>query len=53
MVTLGPGTNDTSVDAGLLYNASLGDRVWLDQNGNGVQDSGEPGIFWRDGGIAR
>ncbi|HNP87308.1 MAG TPA: SdrD B-like domain-containing protein [Kouleothrix sp.] len=44
VITLGPGTNDTSVDAGLIYNASLGDRVWFDQNGNGVQDSGEPGI---------
>lgn len=24
--------------------ASLGDRVWSDGNGNGVQDSGEPGL---------
>ncbi|MCY7359139.1 MAG: carboxypeptidase regulatory-like domain-containing protein, partial [Rudanella sp.] len=24
--------------------ASLGDYVWLDNNGNGVQDSGEPGV---------
>lgn len=24
--------------------ANIGDRVWLDNNGNGLQDSGEPGI---------
>ena len=24
--------------------ATLGDRVWLDTNGNGIQDSGEPGL---------
>jgi len=31
-----------------LLTASLGDRVWLDNNANGVQDSGEVGI----GGVA-
>ncbi len=36
--------------------ASIGDRVWNDTNGNGQQDSGEPGIngvtvrlYWDDG----
>ena len=24
--------------------ASVGDRVWLDTNGNGIQDAGEPGL---------
>ncbi len=24
--------------------ASVGDRVWLDTNGNGLQDDGEPGV---------
>ncbi len=24
--------------------ASIGDFVWVDQNGNGIQDSGEPGV---------
>jgi hypothetical protein len=24
--------------------AALGDRVWLDQNANGIQDAGEPGV---------
>src|SRR5262245_9823720 len=23
---------------------SIGDRVWLDENGNGIQDDGEPGV---------
>ncbi|WP_322511357.1 SdrD B-like domain-containing protein, partial [Chloroflexus sp.] len=31
-------------DAGLYVPASVGDRIWLDTNGNGVQDAGEPGI---------
>jgi len=36
---------------------SLGDRVWNDQNGNGIQDPGEPGIenilvrLYNDGGF--
>ncbi len=24
--------------------ATVGDFVWVDQNGNGIQDSGEPGV---------
>jgi uncharacterized repeat protein (TIGR01451 family) len=28
----------------VLGNASVGDRVWFDANGNGLQDAGEPGI---------
>ena len=27
-----------------LYKAALGDRVWIDSNGNGAQDAGEPGL---------
>ncbi|WP_287904487.1 SdrD B-like domain-containing protein [Chloroflexus sp.] len=37
-------TTDWDWDAGLILPASVGDRVWLDANGNGVQDSGESGI---------
>lgn len=48
------GTHLTSVDAGMYQTCSVGDIVWLDANGNGVQnftdlngngrwDSGEPG----------
>ncbi|WP_285726803.1 SdrD B-like domain-containing protein [Psychromicrobium xiongbiense] len=36
--------NNTTVDAGVVFRGALGDHVWLDQNGNGIQDSGEPGI---------
>lgn len=27
-----------------LTNAIIGDRVWLDSNSNGIQDTGEPGL---------
>jgi protocatechuate 3,4-dioxygenase beta subunit len=43
-ITLNAGDNNTSVDAGLFKYASVGDRVWLDTNKNGVQDSGEAGL---------
>ena len=40
-----PPSNDTTanptVDFGLYQTASLGDRVWYDQNLNGIQDSNE------------
>lgn len=38
------GVNMDGMDAGALYPARIGDRVWLDANGNGLQDSGENGI---------
>jgi hypothetical protein len=34
----------TDVDFGYRSNASFGDFVWLDQNGDGVPDAGESGI---------
>lgn len=47
-VTLTAGQNRTDVDAGLKFTqpqpASVGDRVWLDLNGDGIQDAGEPGV---------
>ena len=42
--TLTAGESDLSWDAGLYQKASLGDRVWLDTNKNGVQDAGEAGV---------
>ncbi|WP_164716242.1 SdrD B-like domain-containing protein [Paenibacillus whitsoniae] len=42
-VTLTSGQTDNSIDAG-FYLGEIGDRVWHDRNGNGVQDAGEPGI---------
>ncbi|SHO81616.1 hypothetical protein MNB_SV-15-163 [hydrothermal vent metagenome] len=38
------GDNNQTLDAGLFEFASLGDRVWLDDNGNGKQDDGESGV---------
>ncbi len=38
------GENDLSWDMGLYSLSSLGDRVWLDKDANGCQDSGEKGI---------
>ncbi len=34
----------TDVDFGFTGALSLGDRLWLDLNGDGVQDPGEPGL---------
>ncbi|MBK8472485.1 MAG: carboxypeptidase regulatory-like domain-containing protein [Sphingobacteriales bacterium] len=42
--TLSPGEHDPTIDAGFYQPASLGDFVWLDNDGDGVQDPGEPGI---------
>jgi uncharacterized repeat protein (TIGR01451 family)/fimbrial isopeptide formation D2 family protein len=45
LTTLSPGENDLTWDAGMyLAPASLGNRVWEDLNGNGLQDGGEPGV---------
>ncbi len=43
--TLGPGDVDLSWDAGLvLAFAAIGDYVWFDANGNGIQDEDEFGV---------
>ncbi len=46
LVTLNAGNrNDRSLDAGLVSTrAALGNKVWEDLNGDGIQDAGEPGI---------
>lgn len=40
--------SDMTIDLGLYNSASnlgsLGDKVWIDANANGLQDSGEPGV---------
>jgi hypothetical protein len=38
------GEEDQTLDAGFFVKAKVGDFVWEDKNGNGVQDNGEPGI---------
>jgi hypothetical protein len=45
-VTLGVANrNDVSLDLGLVSTrASLGNRVWDDLDGDGIQDAGEPGV---------
>ena len=42
--TLAPGDVNNTADAGLYRKAQLGDRVWLDANGNGQQDNGEANV---------
>ena len=42
--TLSSGEMDNTYDAGLYQEGSISDRVWLDENGNGIQDLGEAGI---------
>ena len=43
--TLIAGQYDSSRDAGMYQNlASIGDKIWMDTNRNGVQDGGEVGI---------
>jgi len=44
IVSLAPGENDPTIDSGFYQLASLGDKVFEDTNGNGVQDAGENGI---------
>ncbi len=38
------GEDDRTWDAGIYLPAAVGDRVWLDANGNGIQDAGEAGV---------
>ena len=44
LTTLASGENDTSLDAGLYTDASLGDYVWEDTDADGIQDGGETGL---------
>jgi len=43
-VVLSSGESNPNLDAGIYEPASLGDRVWVDANGNGIQDAGESGL---------
>jgi hypothetical protein len=45
-VVLSAGETDLTIDAGIRRTpiATVGNRVWDDINGNGLQDAGEPGI---------
>ncbi|HYB93487.1 MAG TPA: SdrD B-like domain-containing protein, partial [Vicinamibacterales bacterium] len=43
-IVLGAGVHGSANNFGELLPATIGDRVWLDINGNGRQDEGESGI---------
>ncbi len=43
-ITLAGGEPNKNIDAGLIPNGSIGDKVWDDTNNNGIQDPGENGI---------
>jgi len=43
-VTLGPGEDNNVEDFGYQGNGSIGDTIWEDTNGDGIQDPGEAGI---------
>ena len=38
---MGAGETENDIDAGLIGNASLGDKVWLDLDADGIQDGNE------------
>lgn len=43
-ITLAIGQVDNTIDAGLYQRAALGDYVFDDKNGNGIQDAGDSGV---------
>ena len=44
-IILKPGENNTTLDAGIVAKpSSLGDRVWFDNDRDGIQDAGEQGV---------
>jgi fimbrial isopeptide formation D2 family protein/uncharacterized repeat protein (TIGR01451 family) len=43
-LTLGAGTDELDIDFGYRGSGSIGDFVWLDTDGDGTQDAGEPGV---------
>ncbi|GEM_PF-4210686 len=47
LIIIGPGDRNWSVDCGIvpIPPGSIGDLVWNDLNGDGIQDSGEPGVY--------
>ncbi|AFY38467.1 Cna B domain protein [[Leptolyngbya] sp. PCC 7376] len=43
-VSLAPGENNPTIDAGFFKTASLGDKVFVDRDRDGIQDAGEEGV---------
>ncbi len=44
LIQLAKYEKDSTIDAGFYKLASIGDTVWVDVNGNGLQDNAEPGL---------
>ena len=44
VISLESGDTITNIDAGLILALTIGDFVWEDINGDGIQQSDEPGI---------
>lgn len=44
VVVLAPGAFNARIDAGQLQASAIGDRVWMDLNGDGIQDAEEGGL---------
>ncbi|MBK7865849.1 MAG: choice-of-anchor A family protein [Ignavibacteriales bacterium] len=44
LFTLAGGERNLNIDAGMIPNGSIGDKVWDDLNMNGIQDGSEPGL---------
>ncbi len=42
--TIDPGERDSTYDAGIVALASIGNYVWHDRDGDGLQEGNEPGI---------
>jgi hypothetical protein len=43
-ITINQGDDNPTIDAGFYRSAAIGNFVWEDIDGDGVQDAGEPGI---------
>ncbi|MCA0353764.1 MAG: hypothetical protein LCH85_17360 [Chloroflexi bacterium] len=44
LITLASAENNPTIDAGIYELASVGNLVWEDQDGDGIQDGTEPGV---------
>jgi serine-aspartate repeat-containing protein C/D/E len=44
IINLSPGESELDWDAGLYRKATLGDKVWLDRDKDGIQDANEAGV---------
>ncbi len=44
-VTLESGENNPNQDIGIVFLSTIGDYVWLDEDGDGVQDTTESGVM--------